>query len=190
MPSTSKEPPCRLDALGDGSQPFGVLAHVGASLRAVRFPAMRAAIRDLEPRDADACDAIVAGLREWFGNEQGIRDCERAIRSQAGLIASDETGVTGFLTWTLDRGVAEITWMAVRATSRRRGIGRSLLDALIERLRADQVHGLDVKTLSERASYPPYAETRAFYLANGFESVAELDIWDEGNPAVLLRRSL
>jgi GNAT superfamily N-acetyltransferase len=153
---------------------------------------MDVAIRDLEPRDADACDAIVAGLPEWFGNEQGIRDCARAVRSQAGLVATDETGVTGFLTWTHDRSgaVAEITWMAVRAMSRRRGIGRSLIGALIERLRQEQVGRLDVKTLSERATYAPYAETRGFYLANGFESVGELDIWDEDNPAVLLRRSL
>jgi len=153
---------------------------------------MHVAIRDLEPRDADACDAIVGGLPAWFGNEQGTRDCARAVRSQAGLVATDEIGVTGFLTWTHDRerGVAEITWMVVRATSRRRGIGRSLLSTLIDRLRQDQVRLLDVKTLSERAAYPPYAETRAFYRANGFGSVEELDIWDEGNPAVLLRRRL
>ena len=153
---------------------------------------MHAAVRELEPRDAGACDAIVAGLPEWFGNEQGIRDCALAVRSHAGLVATDGTGVTGFLTWTHDRerGVAEITWMAVRATSRRRGIGRSLLGAIIDRLQEQQVHLLDVKTLSERAEYAPYAETRGFYLANGFESVAELDIWDEDNPAVLLRRSL
>jgi hypothetical protein len=58
-----------------------------------------------------ACDAIVAGLREWFGNEQGIRDCALAIRSHAGLVATDETGVTGFLSWTHDRDpvFAEIT---------------------------------------------------------------------------------
>jgi ribosomal protein S18 acetylase RimI-like enzyme len=150
------------------------------------------AVRDLEPQDAAACDAIVAGLPEWFGNEQGIRDCALAVRSQTGLVATEGAGVTGFLTWTHDRerGVAEITWMAVRATSRRRGIGRSLLGALVKRLQEQQVHRLDVKTLSERAAYAPYAETRSFYRANGFEPIDELDIWDEENPAVLLRRSL
>jgi len=152
---------------------------------------MHEAVRELEPRDAAACDAIVAGLPEWFGNEQGIRECALAVRSHAGIVATDEAGV-GFLTWTHDRerDVAEITWMAVRADLRRHGIGRSLLGALIDRLREEQVHRLDVKTLSERASYPPYAETRGFYLANGFEWVAELDIWDEDDPAVLLSRSL
>jgi ribosomal protein S18 acetylase RimI-like enzyme len=153
---------------------------------------MHEAVRELEPGDAAACDAIVAGLPEWFGNEQGIRDCALAVRSQTGLVVTDETGVTGFLTWTHDgeRGVAEITWMAVRADLRRRGIGRSLLGALIERLQEEQVHRLEVKTLSERAAYAPYAETRSFYRANGFEWVAELDIWDEDDPAVLLSRSL
>jgi len=150
---------------------------------------MHGAVRELEPLDAAACDAIVAGLPEWFGNEQGIRDCALAVRSHAGLVATDETG---FLRWThaRARGVAEITRMAVQATSRRRGIGRSLLGALSDRRQEEQVHRSDVKTLSERAAYAPYAETRAFYLANGFEPVAELDIWDEDNPAVLLRRSL
>jgi ribosomal protein S18 acetylase RimI-like enzyme len=153
---------------------------------------MHEAFRELEPLDATACDTIVAGLPEWFGNQQGIRDCALAVRSHAGLVATDETGVTGFLTWTHDaeRGFAEITWMAVRADLRRQGIGRSLLGALIDRLQEERVHLLDVKTLSERAAYPPYAETRGFYLANGFESVEELDIWDGDNPAVLLRRSL
>jgi GNAT superfamily N-acetyltransferase len=153
---------------------------------------MHEAVRELEPRDAPACDAIVAGLPEWFGNERGIRECALAVRSHAGLVATDETGVTGFLTWTHDRerGVAEITWMAIRADLRRHGIGRSLLGVLIDRLQEERVHRLEVKTLSERAAYAPYAETRGFYLANGFEWVAELDIWDEDDPAVLLRRSL
>jgi L-amino acid N-acyltransferase YncA len=70
------------------------------------------------------------------------------------------------------------------------GVGGSLLGALVERLQQEGVHRLVVKTLSERAAYAPYAETRVFYLANGFESVAELAIWDEDNPAVLLSRSL
>ena len=153
---------------------------------------MHEAVRELEPGDAAACDAIVAGLPEWFGNEQGIRECALAVRSHAGIVATDETGVTGFLTWTheRERGVAEITWMAVRADLRRHGIGRSLLGALIDRLQEEKVHRLDVKTLSERATYATYAETRGFYLANGFEWVAELDIWDEDDPAVLLSRSV
>ena len=148
-------------------------------------------MRDLHPAtDADACDAIVAGLPEWFGNQQGIADCAAAVRSQRGLVADDEHGVGGFLTWETHDGVAEITWMAVRAASRRCGIGRALLDVLVDRLRSDGITALHVKTLSPRDPDPPYAETRAFYGANGFEAIEELDIWGPENPAVLLARRL
>jgi len=141
--------------------------------------------------DAEACDTIVAGLPAWFGDEQGIRDCAAAVRSQRGLVATDGTDVVGFVTWDAHvPAAAEITWMAVDTAARRRGIGRLLLTTLVDRLLADDVRRLDVKTLSARDPYPPYAETRAFYRANGFVEVAELDVWGPENPAVLMSRPL
>lgn len=41
-------------------------------------------IRSLEPDDAPACDAIVAGLPYHFGQEQGRRDCAAAVRRDPG----------------------------------------------------------------------------------------------------------
>jgi N-acetylglutamate synthase-like GNAT family acetyltransferase len=148
------------------------------------------AVRHLEPDDAPACDAIIAGLPDWFGNEQGVRDCAQAVRTQDGLVALDDDGVVAFLTWSRDRDVAEITWMATRADGRRSGAGRRLIEVLVGRLVAEDVRELHVKTLSEREPYPPYEETRAFYRAMGFTPVAELDIWGPENPAVLLVREL
>jgi ribosomal protein S18 acetylase RimI-like enzyme len=110
------------------------------------------------------------------------------VRSQRGLVVADEDRVDGFMTWEVDDGVAEITWMAVRANARGRGLGRALLAALVDQLRAKGVRELRVKTLSSRDPYPPYAETRAFYRANGFEEIEELDVWGPENPAVLLAR--
>jgi ribosomal protein S18 acetylase RimI-like enzyme len=148
-------------------------------------------IRPLAPTDAEGCDAIIAGLPAWFGSERGIRDCAEAVRSQDGLVAVAAAGIVGFLTWERhEPGAAEITWMAVRSDARRRGAGRALLSALATGLSAEDITRLDVKTLSARDPYPPYAETRAFYRANGFTEVAELDIWGPENPAVLLSRSL
>jgi GNAT superfamily N-acetyltransferase len=140
--------------------------------------------------DAEACDAIVRGLPEWFGRDVGIQDCARAVRSQAGLVAVDGGDVDGFLTYTTADDVAEITWMAIGADRRRRGAGRALIEALVERLRRDGVRRLLVKTLSAREPYAPYAETRAFYRSMGFAEEQELDIWGPGNPAVLLARDL
>jgi GNAT superfamily N-acetyltransferase len=149
-------------------------------------------IRDLEPEDASSCDAIVAGLPEWFGNETGIRGCAEAVRSQPGLVAEDDGDVVGFCTYEpREPGSVEITWMAVRADRHRTGIGTAILDALVGRLAAQGVRRLLVKTLSERAGpYPPYDRTRRFYLAMGFERVAELDIWGPENPALLLAKPL
>jgi ribosomal protein S18 acetylase RimI-like enzyme len=171
-----------------------VCSLIAASLPvAVDTPAYRepVEIRPLAPTDAEVCDAIVAGLPAWFGSDRGIRDCAEAVRSQDGLVAVADAEVVGFLTWEgRQPGVAEITWMAVRSDTRRRGVGRALLSLLAARLRDEGVTRLDVKTLSDRDPYPPYAETRAFYAANGFTKVAELDIWGPENPAVLLSRLL
>jgi ribosomal protein S18 acetylase RimI-like enzyme len=149
-------------------------------------------IRDLDhERDAGACDAVLADLPEWFGDPQGIADCAAAVRSQDGLVAERNGDILAFLTWE-PRGhtAAEITWMAVHAGKRRQGIGRALVGALIDRLRADGIHELRVKTLSSRMEYEPYAETRAFYRSNGFEEVEELDVWGPESPAVLLLKEL
>jgi len=143
-----------------------------------------------DARDADACDAIIGSLPEWFGMEEGIRECARAVRSQAGFVVEEEDAVVGFLTFKTADSIAEITWMGIGADRRRHGHGRALVDALVERLRGDGVRRLQVKTLSSREPYEPYAETRAFYRSMGFTEERELDIWGPGNPAVLLSREL
>jgi GNAT superfamily N-acetyltransferase len=145
-------------------------------------------IRPLRPDDdADACDAIVASLPAWFGIEEGILDCAAAVRSQPGLVAEVDGAVAGFLTVTRPyERTPEISWMAVHAGHRRRGIGRALVGALGDRLRAEGDRLVLVKTLSDRTDPgPEYAETRAFYLGLGFLPLAELDLFPD-NPIQLL----
>ena len=133
----------------------------------------------------------VPELAAWFGDEAGIRDCAAAVRVQRGFVAEEDGAVVGFCTVELrDPGSAEITWMAVRADRRNLGVGTALVEARVERLAAEGVRRLLVKTLSERDPYPPYGETRRFYSRRGFVRVAELDVWGPDNPAVLLARSL
>jgi GNAT superfamily N-acetyltransferase len=147
-------------------------------------------IRTLAAGDAPACDAIVAGLPEWFGLEEGIQACARAVRSRPGLVA-DTGQVVGFLTYEpTAASAAEITWMAVRADRRRTGLGRALVDDLADRLVRGGVRLLLVKTLSSRARSLGYEETRAFYVALGFEPALELDVWGPEDPALLLVRPL
>jgi ribosomal protein S18 acetylase RimI-like enzyme len=153
-------------------------------------------IRSLEPDDAAACDAIVAGLPYHFGQEQGRRDCAAAVRREPGLVAVEGREVTGFLTYVhrFDES-AEITWMAVRADRRRHGIGHALIDRLVDELGAAGRRTLLVLTVSPSDPGPEpddgYQSTRAFYRSVGFVLARDLPReWDGGDTAVLLVRSL
>ena len=147
-------------------------------------------IRPLAPTDADACDAIVAGLPDWFGLEEGIREAALAVRTHEGFVAEEDGRVIGFITLVHPYPTtSEISWMAVQADRRRSGVGTDLLGAAADLLQERGVRLLTVKTLSDREDPgPEYAQTRAFYLASGFAPVAELDVWGPKNPCQLLAR--
>lgn len=152
-------------------------------------------IRPLALADAEACDRIVLTLPYHFGDEGGRAECARAVRTQEGLVAVEEDEVVGFVTLTRhDPRSAEITWMAVRADHRRRGIGRALVERAVDDLARDGVTILSLLTVAE--SEPDwretdnYADTRAFYRALGFVPLRELALesWDER--AVIFARPL
>jgi GNAT superfamily N-acetyltransferase len=138
--------------------------------------------------DAEACDAIIASLPEWFGLEEGIREAAEAARTHEGWVIETDGEVVGFLTLVHRYPTtAEVSWMAVHREHRRNGHGRALVDATRQELAAGGLRLLLVKTLSDRVDPgPEYAHTRAFYLANGFVPVMELDIWGPENPCQVL----
>ena len=106
----------------------------GRGVRARRRAGRRAAagvIRPLAAGDAEACDAIIAGLPEWFGMDEGIAECAAAVRSQRGLVAEADGAVVGFVTHRLHYPqAAELTWLAVSRGAQRQGHGRELVEAL------------------------------------------------------------
>ena len=151
-------------------------------------------IRPLAPADAEACDAVVLTLPYHFGNEAGRAECARAVRTQDGLVAVEEGEVVGFLTLERhDPRSAEITWMAVRADRRRRGLGRGLIERAVDDLARDRVELLSVLTMAEsepeERETDNYAGTRAFYRALGFVPLRELALeeWDD-RALILVRR--
>ncbi len=149
------------------------------------------AIRSLEPGDAPACDAIVASLPYHFGDEHGRDLCAAAVREQAGLVAVRGDAPVGFVTWRPWYAAAiEITWMAVHARERRRGIGQMLVDAFLAGL-GPEVRFAAVTTLSEATSEPGvddgYAGTRTFWRRCGFEPVLDpAGWWNAANQAVVM----
>jgi GNAT superfamily N-acetyltransferase len=152
-------------------------------------------VRPLARSDAEACDAIVRALPDWFGLESGILEAARAVRGQDGLaceLPGEPGSVGGFLTWIRPfPESAEITWMAVRPDARRHGHGRALVEALCERLTAEGVRLLLVKTFGPSGESEEYAQTRAFYLSMGFLPLQELtEVWGPENPCLFLVRPL
>ena len=150
-------------------------------------------IRRLAQTDAEACDAVVLSLPYHFGHEGGRAECARAVRTQEGLVAVEEGEVVGFVTLRRqDPRSAEITWMAVRADRRRKGIGRRLIARTVDDLSRDGVELLSLLTVAEsepdERDSDNYADTRAFYRAVGFVPLRELALesWDER--AVILAR--
>jgi ribosomal protein S18 acetylase RimI-like enzyme len=150
-------------------------------------------VRPLGPGDAEACDAIVTSLPYHFGDADGRAACAEAVRTGAGLVCEIGGRVAGFLTWRTwyERSV-EITWMAVSAECRRRGVGTALIEMLAGTLPPGTRH-LIVTTLAATTSEPGvvdgYAGTRRFYERCGFEPVWEPHgWWNERSQAVLMIR--
>ncbi|MGZ5288683.1 MAG: GNAT family N-acetyltransferase [Actinomycetota bacterium] len=157
---------------------------------------MTVEVRALEPRDAEACDAIVHGLPYHFGQAAGRAEAAAAVRAQRGLVAVDDGVVVGFCSLVPRfETSAEITWMAVDADRRRQGIGHALIDALAAELTREGRRILAVLTVSpnDPGEEPDdgYQSTRRFYEQMGFVLVRDLPgEWDGGDTAVLLAKSL
>jgi GNAT superfamily N-acetyltransferase len=153
-------------------------------------------VRQLSKEDADGCDATIRSLPYFFGQEGGIADCARAVRSHAGLVAVDDAGtVLGFLTHESHYPLsAEITWMAVRQGFRRIGIGRRLIARLADDASGAGLHILFVITLGPSALEPGvidgYGGTREFYERTGFVPLKELDAWGPDSPGLVLARPI
>jgi ribosomal protein S18 acetylase RimI-like enzyme len=149
-------------------------------------------LRPLAPADAERCDAIVAALPDWFGNEDGIRQCAEAVRSHEGFVSLADDQVVGFITW---EGrfpeTTEITWLAVDPAFHRQGHGGALVGEMLRTVASRGIRLVVVHTLSSASDDPFYERTRRFYQAAGFIPAAERpDLWDPENPALLLAREV
>jgi GNAT superfamily N-acetyltransferase len=120
--------------------------------------------------DIPALVSLVADLPEWFSKdvpEQVRADCLR----YAGLVAEVDGTIVGFLLWLREAEVCDIKWLAVVRERHRQGIGSRLIKALIQTAGQAGAERIVVDTLAPTHGYEPYARSRAFYEARGFQLV-------------------
>lgn len=134
------------------------------------------------------CDAILRTLPQWFGIEEAIT---RYVRASAGLpmlAVRNGHDAVGFASLKRHAAhAAELYLLGVRPELHRRGIGTALVEAAEERLAADGVEYLQVKTLGPSRPSRGYEQTRRFYEACGFRALEELPgYWDENNPCLIM----
>lgn len=150
-----------------------------------------AGVRVVRSRDPEAVGRILATLPEWFGIPESNRHYVEAAASMASYLAVLHDDVVGvLLTTTHFEPAAEVYLMAVDAAYRGAGIGTRLLDAAEQQLRRNGVRFLQVKTLGPSRTDPNYETTRALYERCGFTPLEELlELW-EGNPCLLMVKTL
>ncbi len=146
----------------------------------------------LSSHNIDACERIARSLPAWFGIEEGLQELRHCLETEAGWVALSGEEPIGFLTVAAPfPETREITWMAVAPEWHRHGVGRRLVERVIEAARSERATLLHVKTLADAHPSPEYAQTRAFYAALGFQRLVVVpELWDPANPCLLLVRPL
>jgi GNAT superfamily N-acetyltransferase len=141
---------------------------------------------------AQDAERVLRTLPMWFGIEQSLQEYVRDTERLPTFVARDSEGIVGFITL---REHFPTTWevhcFAVEAKARSQGVGRSL-HAHIEGWLANKgVHFLQVKTIAAPSPSKEYAQTRAFYLAIGYEPLEEFPLlWEPGLPVLQLVKAL
>lgn len=146
----------------------------------------------------DQLAAILSIARAWpthfvpAGLEAIAADFERA----SAIVAKTDEGVSGFLIWSADAESIEILWMAVDPRYSRKGIGRSLVDAVVAQSPGASAMIVKTATLDSRLAGTQldgtdFEGTHRFFQAMGFTpmEVAQAH-WSPHNHALILRRSL
>lgn len=147
--------------------------------------------RPKREEDSEGILGVARALPQWFTKE-GLADMAQDFKLHEGFIATERDKIVGFITYeTLTGNLAELSWMGVHPEYQHQGVGKRLLQLLEGRLIAQGIRILQVSTLADNVVYEPYARTRAFYRANGFQDHRVDSIYfPNGDDRLLLRKCL
>lgn len=142
-------------------------------------------------QDPEAVREILASIPEWFGipeaNASYVADAGR-LPSYLAVDGDDVVGVALLAEHFPES--RELHLIAVHRDRHRQGIGGLLLAAVEDGLRSTGVRILEVHTVGPSRESAAYALTRAFYLAQGFVAMTELQRIDWNGPTLILVKPL
>jgi ribosomal protein S18 acetylase RimI-like enzyme len=141
----------------------------------------------------DICREVLESLPEWFGIPASVESYVAAADALPMLACFDPVGeVVGFISVkTHTDFAAEVYVMGVKRAWHRHGIGRALIEAVVELAISQGIRFLTVKTLSSSNDDANYARTRLFYEAVGFLPIEEFPtLWGPENPCIFMLRSI
>jgi len=147
----------------------------------------------LDGRRGAICREVLESLPEWFGIPASVESYVAAADELPMLACFDPAGdVVGFVSVKIHTAfAAEVYVMGVKRSWQRRGIGRALIEAVVELAISQGVRFLTVKTLSPSNDDPNYARTRLFYEAVGFLPIEEFPtLWGPENPCIFMLRPI
>lgn len=147
--------------------------------------------------DRDQIRQLVAATEKFYPDEIDIAVelvGERLTRGTASgyefLIAEWSGRFIGFACYgriPCTRAAFDLYWIAVHPTFQSRGVGKQLLAAVEAAVR--EMEGTHL--YADTSGRPDYASTRQYYLANGFQQVAQLDdFYAVGDAKVIYRKSV
>jgi GNAT superfamily N-acetyltransferase len=143
--------------------------------------------------DPQVVTELLRGLPEWFGIEDALLGYAERAGHQPTFTALEGGRSVGVLVVCPHGEVAaEMDVLAVHRHHHRRGVGRALVAAAEQDLRARGVDHLQVKTLGPSRPSPAYEQTRRFYLSLGYTPIEEFaagTVWDD-DPCLLLVKHL
>jgi len=152
----------------------------------------RAEIREITANRGSICNDLLRSLPLWFAIESAIQQYVSDVETMPTFGAYIESKPVGLISlnrhneWT-----AEVHVIAVRAEFHRSGIGRELMAAAQDYLKARHYQFISVKTLSPSRPNKEYEMTRKFYYSLGFRPVEEFKtLWGEAHPCLLMIKSL
>ncbi len=112
------------------------------------------------------CEPVLRALAGWFGVERAILQYCQDVEQLPTWVAWVEDAVPGFVTIKRHKAyAAEILVIGIRTEYHRMGIGRALVLAGEQFLKAQSVLLLQVKALSSLRPDDSYARSRGFILA-------------------------